>query len=110
MAKRPKTTGLLQGVFAAGGDMALVGIRRTINATLSPFKSFRQITPSHRRHIPVRRERRIKGGTVFCAHPIGRSPQIPANPDFLLPFIRVTCYNGIDCVKKSLNLQKVRKE
>ena len=28
---------------------------------LSPFKSFRQITPSHRRHIPVRRERRIKG-------------------------------------------------
>ena len=37
------------------------GIRRTINATLSPFKSFRQITPSHRRHIPVRRERRIKG-------------------------------------------------
>ena len=50
------------------------GIRRTINATLSPFKSFRQITPSHRRHIPVRRERRIKGA-VFCAHPIGRSPQ-----------------------------------
>lgn len=34
----------------------------------------------------------------------------PTNPDFLLPFIRVTCYNGIDCVKKSLNLQKVRKE
>ena len=28
---------------------------------LPPFKSFRQITPSHRRHIPVRRERRIKG-------------------------------------------------
>ena len=37
------------------------GIRRTINATLPPFKSFRQITPSHRRHIPARRERRIKG-------------------------------------------------
>ena len=37
------------------------GLRRTINATLSPFKSFRQITPSHRRHIPVRRERCIKG-------------------------------------------------
>ena len=54
------------------------GIRRTINATLSPFKSFRQITPSHRRHIPIRRERRIKGGTVFCAHPIGRSPQANA--------------------------------
>ena len=34
---------------------------RTINATLPPFKSFRQITPSHRRHIPVCRERRIKG-------------------------------------------------
>ena len=53
------------------------GIRRTINATLPPFKSFRQITPSHRRHIPVRRERRIKG-VVFCAHPIGRSPQANA--------------------------------
>ena len=53
------------------------GIRRTINATLSPFKSFRQITPSHRRHIPVRRERRIKGA-VFCAHPVGRSPQANA--------------------------------
>ena len=36
------------------------------------FKSFQQITPSHRRHIPVRRERCIKGA-VFCAHPIGRS-------------------------------------
>ena len=53
------------------------GIRRTINATLPPFKSFRQITPSHRRHIPARRERCIKG-VVFCAHPIGRSPQANA--------------------------------
>ena len=53
------------------------GIRRTINATLPPFKSFRQITPSHRRHIPARRERRIKGA-VFCAHPIGRFPQANA--------------------------------
>ena len=39
----------------------------TAAATLSPFKSFHQITPSHRRHIPVRRERRIKGaGFIFC--------------------------------------------
>ncbi|OUN36217.1 hypothetical protein B5G27_03485 [Lachnoclostridium sp. An76] len=53
------------------------GIRRTINATLSPFKSFHQITPSHRRHIPARRERCIKGA-VFCAHPLGRSPQANA--------------------------------
>ena len=53
------------------------GIRRTINATFSPFKSFRQITPSHRRHIPVRRERCIKG-VVFCVHPDGRSPQANA--------------------------------
>src|SRR5699024_1872022 len=33
------------------------GLLRTIKAPLSPFNSFRQITPSHRRHIPVRRER-----------------------------------------------------
>ena len=50
------------------------GIRRTINATLPPFKSFRQITPSHRRHIPVLRERRIKGDGFL--HTSGR--KVPA--------------------------------
>ena len=63
--------------MSGGRFVSASGIRRTINATLSPFKSFHQITPSHRRHIPVRRERRIKG-VVFCAHPIGRSPQANA--------------------------------
>ena len=37
------------------------GIRFEINATPHSFKSFQQqITPSHRRHIPARRERRPK--------------------------------------------------
>ena len=36
------------------------GIRFEINATPHSFKSFRQITPSHRRHTPARRERCIK--------------------------------------------------
>ena len=49
-----------------------------INAASHSFKSFHQITPSHRRHIPVRRERLHQRGTVFCSHPIGRSPQTNA--------------------------------
>ena len=66
MTKCPKTADMMQDVFAAGGDMALVpvacgsGIRFEINAASHSFKSFHQITPSHRRHIPVRRERCIK--------------------------------------------------
>ena len=38
------------------------GIRFEINATPHSFKSFQQITPSHRRHIPARRERLLKWG------------------------------------------------
>ena len=47
MAKRPKTVGLMQTVSRRTG----IWLRFRL----------RQITPSHRRHIPVRRERRIKG-------------------------------------------------
>ena len=41
------------------------GIRFEINATPHSFKSFQQITPSHRRHIPARRERHIKQVSGF---------------------------------------------
>ena len=41
------------------------GIRFAINATSHSFKSFRQITPSHRRHIPARRKRHIKQRSAF---------------------------------------------
>ena len=46
MAKRPKTVDVMQTVSRRAG----IWLR------------FRQITPSHRRHIPARREWRIKGG------------------------------------------------
>ena len=38
------------------------GIRFEINAVSHSFKSFQQIVPSHRRHIPARHERLLKEG------------------------------------------------
>ena len=46
MAKRPKTVDVMQ----------------TFSRRAGIWLRFRQITPSHRRHIPARREWRIKGG------------------------------------------------
>ena len=45
------------------------GIRFEINAVLHSFKSFQQIAPSHRRHIPARREKLLKRPAVFYVHP-----------------------------------------
>ena len=58
MAKGPKTADVIQTVSRRAG---IWRIRFEINAASHSFKSFHQITPSHRRHIPVRRERCIKG-------------------------------------------------
>ena len=49
------------------------GIRFAINATSHSFKSFRQITPSHCRHIPDAAKSTSNRSAVFCAHP-ARSP------------------------------------
>ena len=45
------------------------GIRFEINAVSHSFKSFQQIAPSHRRHIPARREKLLKRPAVFYVHP-----------------------------------------
>ena len=59
-------------------------------------------------HIPALNTASISA--LHCFRTFYSDSSSPTNTDFLLSFIRVTCYNGIDCVKKSLNLQKVRKE
>ena len=59
MTKRPKTVDVMQVVFAAGGDMAQV----PADYSKSPSPYPRPPRMAHQR------------GTVFCAHPIGRSPQ-----------------------------------
>ena len=51
------------------------GIRFEINAVLHSFKSFHQIAPSHRRHIPARRERLLKQGCGFLRSPNRQSPK-----------------------------------
>ena len=68
MVKRPKTVEIIQDVFAAGGDMAQVPVPLSLSGRLIQFTV--ALTPSAAKDAPK--------GTVFCAHPIGRSPQANA--------------------------------
>ena len=58
--ERRKRNGIWLKTIAKRTIRLRSGIRFAINATSHSFKSFRQITPSHRRHIPARRERHPK--------------------------------------------------
>ena len=70
------------------------GIRRTINATLSPFKSFRQITPSHRRHIPIRRERRRRSPQANAGFRNGGERGASAAKQEFIPSVRYGWTSG----------------
>ena len=50
------------------------GIRFEINATLHSFKSFQQIIPSHRRHIPARPQKAPQIGPRFSTF---NQPEVP---------------------------------
>ena len=71
--ERRKRNGIWLKTIAKRTIRLRSGIRFAINATSHSFKSFRQITPSHRRHIPDAAKGTSNRSAVFCTHP-ARSP------------------------------------
>ena len=63
------------------------GIRFEINAASHSFKSFRQITPSHRRHLPALNT--SSTSALHCFRTFCQQDGSPTNTDLLI--------NSIDC-------------